>query len=121
MLHLINLMGSHNFLNFEPDQGLIASEPDAYVDIETNCIRAIRSSDGLIAYLYSTRGRAFTAALSKLDAAGTKQVKAQWYNPRDGTYSDAGAHDKVNTYFDPPGEITNGNDWVLLLKAINPA
>ena len=51
MLYLHNLMGSHNFRNFEPNQDLIASEPEAYVDIETNCIRGIRSSDSLVAYI----------------------------------------------------------------------
>ncbi len=48
------------------------------------------------------------------------KVKATWYNPRDGHSTEAGTIDNAGVAtFDPPGEPTDGNDWVLILDSVD--
>jgi hypothetical protein len=113
--HMHDLMDSYDFSKFVPDNTLIASEPSSYLDIETNMVLGTRSTDNKRAYIYTTRGRSFTAALSKINA--NDKVIAKWFNPRTGEYTYIGEYSKVNTLFDPPGNIADDNDWVLVLEA----
>ena len=65
----------------------------------------------LFAYTYT--GRNFTLRLGKISG---NNVKVYWYNPSTGesTYEGTIANHGEKE-FNPPGEKTNGNDWVLVL------
>jgi len=53
------------------------------------------------------------------DKMQMNRIKASWYNPRTGIFTEIGTYkaDGVKI-FDPPGEKANGNDWVLILDRI---
>jgi hypothetical protein len=59
---------------------------------------------------YTYNGRNIQLNLEK---EGITPTSAQWYNPRNGEFTEAVSASNV---FDPPGEQVDGNDWVLLLK-----
>jgi hypothetical protein len=48
-----------------------------------------------------------------------KKVRASWYNPRDGGWQEIGEFENAGRLeFRPPGEVRNGNDWVLVLDGL---
>jgi len=68
------------------------------------------------ALVYTYTGKNIQVRMGKI--AG-KKVKASWYDPRTGKYTDAGTFTNTGTrVFDPPGNVMAGNDWILLLKTI---
>ncbi len=104
---LRKLIESRPFLSRVPDQSLLAS--DAGDDIDH--LRAIRG-DGY-AMIYSPNGRSFTV---HLDRFSDKTIRAWWFDPRTGSSKLLGEFPKQGDQeFDPPGEPTVGNDWVLVL------
>jgi hypothetical protein len=49
-----------------------------------------------------------------------KNIKASWYNPRTGVYNEIGNFNASGlTSFEPQGDKTTGNDWVLILEETN--
>ncbi len=119
MMHVRNLMESRPTLNPEriPDQSILKSDSGS-VDDRIQCTRA---NDNSYLMVYTTNGSSFTIDLSKM--AG-KYLNAWWYNPRDGkNYNDQNQPIRLpfkilkgNVYlFDPPGAVTDQNDWVLVL------
>jgi hypothetical protein len=51
-----------------------------------------------------------------LQKMNMKRIKASWFNPRDGLFTDIGTFKAEGIMtFDPPSEKTPGNDWVLVL------
>lgn len=117
MQHVKDLMLSRPFLSRVPDQSMIRE-----VYAEADHIRATRG-DGY-AFIYAPTGKTFEVDVSKIENAN--QMKAWWYNPRDGIcYNEEGkvSHQPFNTItnsdtfveFDPPGEPQRGNDWVLVI------
>lgn len=45
-----------------------------------------------------------------------KKISAQWFNPRNDSYTKIGSFKNNGILtFDPPGEIQDGNNWVLVL------
>ena len=116
MTHLKSVMTSRPIEKRVPDQTLIRSS-SGQSDFAKTYIAAARADDRSYAFVYSTQGRSFDLDLTKL--SGT-QVKAQWFNPREGTYTNLGAFAKGSSVsFDPPGEPGEGNDWLLVLDAVN--
>ena len=62
------------------------------------------------AFVYSPQGRKFTVVMDKLPAS---QIKAWWFNPRNGAVPDAGEFDPRGAHeFACPSEGF-GSDWVL--------
>ena len=54
--------------------------------------------------------------LQSIPFAGN-QLKYNWYNPRNGKYSEGGKmNGKKLLEFDPPGKMEDGNDWVLIVE-----
>ena len=48
---------------------------------------------------------------------GGAKVNASWYDPRTGQTKVLGKiENKGIKTFNPPGEVRNGNDWVLVLE-----
>ena len=109
MIHLKNLMLSHSFFDRIPDQSLIAGEQGEQYDH----LVATRGSDYALVYNYT--GRDMEIAMGKI--AGL-QVRAYWFNPRNGEKSTLGEFENSGIIsFDPPGLEEEGNDWVLVLES----
>ncbi len=107
MQFLKRLMLSRPFFERVPDQSLLEGPNGTKHDYAI----ATRGADYLFAYIYS--GRALRIRMGVI--TGT-QVRAWWYNPRNGSASPIGAFGNrgVRT-FTPPGRPVDGNDLVLVL------
>lgn len=105
MKHLKQLVLSRSYLDRVPDQQLL-SDSFAVADH----VRAARGRD--YAFFYTPTGKAFTVRMGRISGA---TIKAQWYDPRDGTCTAIGVFPNSGTQcFTPP---TSGAemDWVLVL------
>lgn len=110
MQHLKKLILSQPFLERVPDQSIISGDPGE----QYNRLIATRGVD--YAFIYTYNGRIIQVQLGKLKG---DYIDASWYNPRNGEYSEIGKfNNKDVAEFDPPGEIMDGNDWVLVLESI---
>jgi hypothetical protein len=107
MAHVRELIDSRPFSALIPDQGLVTNTLDgSYLHIQ-----CARGAD--YAFIYSSGGAAFTVNMGRI--SGT-QVKAYWFNPRDGQVTFVGRFTNSGTqYFSPPGGQARGNDWLLIL------
>lgn len=116
MVHLKNLMLSRPYFERIPDDTLVEEIGDA-----GDRMAATRASDGSYAMVYFPKEtlsrKIFSSKLSG------KQIKAWWYNPRDGKcYDQQGREtaypfkifDKADETFNPPGE-NDSSDWILIL------
>lgn len=108
MVYLKNLMLSHPYFERVPDTTLVNSNTQGE---KYNYEIATRGKD--YAFIYTYNGRNIAVNMGKIEG---KQVKASWYNPRNGQTSVIGqfANEGVHE-FNPPGEVKDGNDWVLIL------
>lgn len=108
MIHLKKLILSKPFFERVPDQSLIAGENGE----KYNHLAATRSKN--YALIYTFNGRNMEIATGKIE--GT-QISASWFNPRNGDFTKIGTFENSGMLsFDPPGEIQDGNDWVLVLE-----
>lgn len=109
MRYLRRLIESRPQFERIPDQSLLASATGAGGEH----IQACRSSRGTWAFVYLPVSKSLSINTGTL--AG-RRIKAAWYDPRTGQYTDAGTSDKQPTQaFVPP---TNGPDWVLVLEGV---
>jgi hypothetical protein len=107
MQHLKKLMLARPYLERVPDQSLIAGANGQQYDF----LVATRGRD--YAFIYTCNGRSFAV---NMDRIAGDQVKASWYNPRDGSFQLIGlVPNQGIKSFDPPGARQPGNDWVLVL------
>ncbi len=105
---LRRLIESRPMLERVPDQSLIADNGIRYD-------RVLASRGRSYAYAYTYTGRPFTMRLGKTSGV---RVRAEWVSPRDGKITPAGIFANKGLHrFDPPGDTTPGNDWVLVLDA----
>jgi hypothetical protein len=108
MQYLKNLMLSGSYFDRVPDQSLLAGDVGGKYDR----LFATRSKADAMIYTYTGR----TIAV-KMDKFKEKSIMASWYNPRDGKYTDIGfVANKGVKEFDAPGDVKEGNDWVLVLS-----
>jgi hypothetical protein len=99
------LFESRPYLSRVPDQSLIAEALQGADHI------AATRGDGYL-FVYSAQGRKFTVNMGKISGS---DVKAWWYNPRDGAAIEIGAYkNEGGREFVPPSEGF-GSDWVLVL------
>jgi len=110
MIYLKKLMLSRPYFDRIPDQSLIAGpQGEKY-----NRLIATRGKN--YAFIYTYTGREISVNTGQL--TGSK-IKASWFNPRNGQVTAIGTFTKTKTFkFNPPGQKTNGNDWVLIIDAI---
>lgn len=107
MVHLKNLMLSKPYFDRVPDQALIAENGERY-----DRLLATRGKD--YALIYTWNGRDMKVNMGKIGGA---RVNASWYDPRTGQTRVLGKiKNKGIKTFNPPGEVRNGNDWVLVLE-----
>lgn len=110
MQYMKKLMLMRPYLERVPDQTLIAQEQGE----RYNRLLATRGKKYAFVYTYNGRNMVINAT----PLQGSK-IKASWYNPRNGETTSIGTLAKSSAMkFDPPGEVQNGNDWVLILDAI---
>jgi hypothetical protein len=136
MQHLLKLMTSlsnDQFLDRIPDQSLIDGDEGGMNGSEgaiSNRLQATRGSKGDYAMIYSANGRNIRV---KMDHLAAPLMDAFWFNPRNGKWwiidrdvANRGPFEKdipsgpaaPIREFDPPGSVGNGNDWVLVLMAV---
>jgi hypothetical protein len=96
-----------------PDQSLIASSTGTDQGDSPDKKVATRDKNSLWAFIYLTKGGTVTIDMAKLNS---QRVRARWYDPRNGTYSNIGLFSDVGTReFTAPTSGEN-NDWVLILE-----
>jgi len=106
--HLRALMESRPFSERVPDQSLIDGNR-----LGANYLTATRGSD--YAMIYTANGVSVSAVLGKISG---DQIKAAWYDPRNGSYIEAGVFTNNGTQiFEPPSK-GRGYDWVLCLESL---
>jgi hypothetical protein len=91
-----------------PDPALLAAKSAEDADH----VRAARAEDGSFALAYLPTGKTVSIQMNKLTG---KKIVASWYDPRDGTWRDAGEH--ANTGVREFAAPTPGaqSDWLLVL------
>jgi hypothetical protein len=106
MRYLANLVLSRPYFERVYDSTLVIDQGKRY-----EFVAATRGGSYLFAYTYT--GRSFTIMMGKISGS---EVRATWYNPRNGTVQEIGTmNNSGKMCFQPPGEERNGNDWVLVL------
>ncbi len=106
--YLKKLMLSYPYFSRVPDSTLVANQGLRY-----NHLAATRGKKYAMVYTYN--GRVMKINMGKISG---EKVKASWYSPRDGSKNVIGEFPNSGEQsFDPPGEKTDGNDWVLLLES----
>jgi hypothetical protein len=111
--YLRRLMELRPWYRAAPDQSLIASGEGAAGDEDR--VQALRAHDGSFVLAYLTLGSPVTIDLGVL--SGT-EVRASWYDPRQGTFEVIGTYPTSGTReFTPPSK-GHGNDWVLVLDDV---
>jgi hypothetical protein len=109
MKHLKNLLLSRSFFDRVPAQNLLADNGEKY-DYKL----ATRGAD--YAFIYTYRGGEIAVNLEEMHA---EKLKASWYNPRIGTFSEIGEVAAIGVKtFTAPGLVEDGNDWVLVLDVV---
>jgi hypothetical protein len=91
-----------------PDQSVIASGTAEDADH----VQAARAEDGSFLLAYLPTGKPVRIHMEKISG---KQVKARWYNPREGTWREIGEYASTGTReFVAPSRGPQ-NDWLLVL------
>lgn len=107
MQYVRNLVLSRPYFERVNDQSVVEGDEGEKYDR----ILVSKGKSYLMVYTYS--GREFTIKMGHISG---KNVIAWWFNPRTGEATRCGSYkNKGSVSFDPPGEKTNGNDWVLVL------
>lgn len=110
MIYIKALMLSRPFMERVADQSLVANQGEKY-----NYLIATRGKD--YAFVYTYTGRNMKINMGKIEGG---KVKASWFNPRDGKTTEIGKFDNKGVEeFNPPGEVKEGNDWVLILDGLS--
>jgi len=110
MKYLKNLVLSKPFFDRIPDQSLIATGQGDRYDYQV----ATRGNDYAFVYTYNVRE--IQVAMGKIEGL---KITASWYNPRNGQSIIIDEFENRGTRsFNPPGEIQDGGDWVLVLESV---
>ena len=108
MKYLKDLMLLFPYFTRVPDQDLIVNQGSKY-----EYLAATRGAD--YALIYTFIGKNIKVNMGKING---EEVDAFWYNPKNGNdFSIASFKNKGIQEFDPPGEVEEGNDWVLVLTS----
>ena len=107
MKYVKQLMLSKPFLNRTPAQEIILNQGEKY-----NYLTALRVKGATYVYTYTGREMEI-----KMGEYAGKKVKCSWFDPRNGEYLAIGEFENKGTKkFDPPGNVKQGNDWVLVME-----
>jgi hypothetical protein len=111
LIHARRLLESFDFTSRIPDQSIIITPRDFATDVAV----ATRGKD--YAFVYLPNGHPVEVALDKIP--GANRLSLQWYNPRTGEYTDICAVNTTGTYWADPPASGRGNDWVLVMNALD--
>jgi hypothetical protein len=114
MQHARHLLESRPFLTRIPDDSVIVTSkiPTSIPGAGRYHFAATRDTDGTYAMVYAPIGRPFKV---RMEVIKGPQIKAWWFNPRNGQASVLGAFENTgeHEFISPdPGETI---DWVLVL------
>jgi Protein of unknown function (DUF4038)/Putative collagen-binding domain of a collagenase len=109
MGHVHKLFELRPWYRMVPDQSVIAAGQG---DGEDH-IQAGRAEDGTFILAYLTFGRRVAIHMDKLSG---KRIKAQWYDPREGTWTPIGKYSNTGVREFVPPSSGEQNDWVLVLE-----
>ncbi len=109
--HLKNLMLSRPFLSRIPDQGMVVGGQTE----DNNYTSATRDVNGTFAMIYFPQGTEKTLDLAELNG---NTFTAWWYDPRTGVSFKGKAIQEKRPKIYPPSKGI-GNDWVLVVDALN--
>lgn len=108
MQYLKKLILEHNYFDRIPDQSIVVNQGEKY-----NYLVATRGTDYALIYTYN--GKTMTLNMGKIKG---EKVKAYWFDPKNGKEKSIGEFKNEGVLdFDPPGDLIDGNDWVLILKS----
>lgn len=103
------ILSKDNYFERIPDQSLLAENGEQY-----ERLIACRTDDYALIYNYT--GRNMKVNMGVING---QEVKAQWFNPRNGELIEIGTLENQGVQeFKPEGEHQDGNDWVLVLESI---
>ena len=108
MIYGKNLMLSRPFFSRIPDNSFIYEQYD-----RAERITATRDKDRSYAFVYTESGRPIHIDLTAIGHG--KELKAWWYDPRNGSSFLIGNVKKCKSYVFTPLTEGAGNDWVLVL------
>ncbi len=109
MQYLKKLILSKPFFERIPDQSIIAGENGEKYNYQV----ATRGENYVLVYTYN--GREMNIQMGIISG---EMAEASWYNPRNGESTIIGKIENSGIKnFDPPGEVDDGNDWVLVLDS----
>lgn len=104
MIHLRDLILSKPYYERIPDQSLVEEQGERYDYL-------VASRGQRYAFIYNYTGRSMNIRMGKIEG---RDVKASWFDPRNGKYGEAGSFANEGTKtFDPPTK----EDWVLVLES----
>jgi hypothetical protein len=108
MQHARTLLESRPFLTRIPDQQIVLSD----IGTGGEHIQATRDAEGRYAMIYIPQAKTVTVDTSTIAAP---QLRAWWYDPRNGTAQLAGEYsNEEQREFTPPAS-GEGSDWVLVI------
>jgi hypothetical protein len=111
MQHLKKLMLSRPYFDRVPDTTLVGSTQGARYDYQA----ATRGKD--YAFIYTWNGREIEVNMGRIEG---NSIRASWFDPRTSEFREIGDFENSGQrVFDPPGSVEDGNDWVLVLDALN--
>ena len=134
LLDLTTSLSNDQFLDRIPDQSLIEGDAggmDGNEGIRSKRLQATHGGSGDYAFIYTADGRNIRVRMEHLAAPS---MNAFWFNPRNGKWrvedSEFAAQKAFMANipsglaapiqeFDSPGSTNPGNDWILVLKAVN--
>jgi hypothetical protein len=108
------LIESRPFLTRIPDSSIIVTDrvPTSVPGTGRYHFAATRDSAGSYAMVYAPVGRAFSV---RMDVITGPQVKAWWYNPRNGAATEIGTFPNTGTKQFLPPDPGEHLDWILVL------
>lgn len=108
MQYLKSLICNYPFFERIPDQSVVIDPGEGY-----QRVLVTRGKTYLLAYTYT--GRSFSLKLGIIEG---EHVKAIWYDPKTGKRSESELIlNQGAAKFNPPGEVGEGKDWVLILES----
>ncbi len=109
MQYLKKLILSRPYFSRIPDQSVITGGQGQRYDY----LAATRGDGFILVYTYN--GKSFSVDGTKINS---DKIIASWFNPRNGETIAMGDYENNNNLaFDPPGDVRDGNDWVLVIDA----
>jgi hypothetical protein len=106
--HMRRLFEKRNWQKLVNDQSLISGDNPEGVEYKMAAV----SADGDFMLVYIPYGRKTTVNTSKIKS---QQLKAWWFNPRDGGAIDLGEFDNTGSKEFVPTSVGRGSDWVLVI------